>query len=106
MADNLAFATLADPSRNICERSAVAPQPVGGPDRGLLVGRPAVCQHLKVLKAAGLVTDRPEGARRLYQIDPLGLGQLRAWLDRLWDGALEAFEAEVEREEDGEGKTS
>jgi len=56
-----------------------------------------VSQHLKVLKEAGLVTDRPDGARRVYQIDPQGLGQMRAWLDQFWDQALEAFKAEAER---------
>lgn len=69
---------------------------------GLPVSRPAVSQHLKALKTAGLVTDRAEGTRRVYQIDPAGLGQLRAWLDQFWDAALESFRAEVERDEGGE----
>ena len=56
--------------------------------------------HLKVLKEAGLVTDRPDGARRVYQIDPQGLGQIRAWLDQFWDVALDAFKAEAERDHD------
>ena len=68
---------------------------VGDLAEGLPVSRPAVSQHL-VLKA-GLVTDRPDGARRVYQIDPQGLEQIRAWLDRFWDTALDAFAAEVER---------
>jgi DNA-binding transcriptional ArsR family regulator len=55
-----------------------------------------VSQHLKVLKEAGLVADRPEGARRVYHIDPDGLGALRRWLDQFWDEALAAFAAEVE----------
>jgi DNA-binding transcriptional ArsR family regulator len=62
----------------------------------MAVSRPAVSQHLKALKAAGLVADRPEGTRRVYFIDPHGLGGLRQWLDRFWDEALAAFQAEVE----------
>jgi DNA-binding transcriptional ArsR family regulator len=69
---------------------------VGAIARGMPVSRPAVSQHLKVLKEAGLVADRPEGARRVYYIDPHGLGALRGWLDRFWDQALAAFQAEVE----------
>jgi DNA-binding transcriptional ArsR family regulator len=60
------------------------------------VSRPAVSQHLKVLKEAGLVADRPEGTRRVYYIDPNGLGALRAWVDQFWDKALAEFKAEVE----------
>jgi DNA-binding transcriptional ArsR family regulator len=60
------------------------------------VSRPAVSQHLKVLKEAGLVADRPEGNRRVYYIDPDGIGALRGWLDQFWDAALAAFQAEVE----------
>jgi DNA-binding transcriptional ArsR family regulator len=63
----------------------------------LPVSRPAVSQHLKVLKGAGLVRDEADGARRLYEIDPSGLAELRAWFDRFWDDALNAFKAEVER---------
>ena len=59
--------------------------------------RPAVSQHLKVLKEAGLVDDRSEGTRRIYQIDPKGLGAMRAWLDQFWTAALDAFAAEAER---------
>ena len=95
-----AFAALADPTRReVFERLARGPRSVGELAQGLPVSRPAVSQHLKVLKEAGLVTDRPEGARRVYQIDPQGLGQIRAWLDRFWEAALEAFKAEVERED-------
>src|SRR3954466_12750015 len=99
MAYTSTFAALADPTRReVFERLADGPRAVGELADGLPVSRPAVSQHLKVLKEAGLVTDRPEGARRVYQIDPLGLGQLRAWIDRFWDQALEAFKAEAERE--------
>lgn len=111
MANNLAFAVppfqaLADPTRReVFERLAEGPQAVGELAERLPVSRPAVSQHLKVLKDAGLVTDRPQGARRVYQIDPQGLGQIRAWLDRFWDDALDAFKAEVERDPgEGSGK--
>ena len=101
MTNASAFAALADPTRReVFERLAQGPRSVGELAAHLPVSRPAVSQHLKVLKAAGLVTDRPQGARRVYQIDPQGLGQLRAWLDRFWDQALEAFKAEVEKPED------
>jgi len=98
-----AFSALADPTRRqVFERLGQGPRAVGELAEGLPVSRPAVSQHLKVLKEAGLVTDRPDGARRVYQIDPDGLGQLRAWIDRFWDTALDAFKAEVERDEDEE----
>lgn len=96
-----ALAALADPTRRaIFERLAKGPQPVGKLARGLPVSRPAVSQHLQVLKSAGLVVDRAEGTRRVYQIDPAGLGDIRAWLDRFWTVALENFRAEVEAEEE------
>src|ERR1700682_5090520 len=92
-----ALAALADPTRRrVFERLKSGPKAVGAIARGLPVSRPAVSQHLKVLKEAGLVTDRPEGTRRVYHIDPNGLGALRAWLDGFWDEALAAFQAEVE----------
>jgi DNA-binding transcriptional ArsR family regulator len=103
MANHNAFAALADPTRReVFERLAEGPRSVGELAAHLPVSRPAVSQHLKVLKAAGLVVDRPEGARRVYQIDPRGLGQVRAWLDRFWDGALEAFKAEAEKDDQQE----
>ena len=92
---------LADPTRRaIVERLAAAPQAVGELARHLPVSRPAVSQHLQVLKAAGLVVDRAEGARRVYRIDPAGLGPLRAWLDGFWGAALEAFGAAVDNAQD------
>ena len=95
-----ALAALADPTRRIVfERLARGPQAVGELAGGLPVIRPAVSQHLAVLKAAGLVVDRADGTRRVYQIDPAGLGPLRAWLDQFWNHALEAFKAEAERED-------
>jgi DNA-binding transcriptional ArsR family regulator len=94
-----AFAALADPTRReIFERLAGAPSAVGELANELPVSRPAVSQHLRVLKDAGLVVDRALGTRRVYKIDPNGLGELRAWLDRFWGEALEAFKAEVERD--------
>lgn len=92
-----ALAALADPTRRqVFERLKSGPRPVGGIAQGLAVSRPAVSQHLKVLKEAGLVADRPEGTRRVYYIDPNGLGALRIWLDQFWDEALARFQAEVE----------
>jgi DNA-binding transcriptional ArsR family regulator len=80
----------------VFERLRSGPQPVGAIARSLPVSRPGVSQHLKVLKEAGLVTDRPEGTRRVYYIDPEGLGALCAWLDQFWDQALAEFKAEAE----------
>ena len=98
MAYGNALAALADPTRRrVFERLKSGPHAVGEVARGLPVSRPAVSQHLKVLKEAGLVADRPEGTRRVYYIDPNGLGALRRWLDQFWDQALAAFAAEVER---------
>lgn len=97
-----AFAALSDPTRRtVLERLRPGPLAVSEIARGLPVSRPAVSQHLKVLKEAGLVADHAEGTRRIYRIDPHGLGQLRGWLDQFWDGALDAFKAEAERK-DGE----
>ncbi len=94
-----ALACLADPTRRrIFERLRSGPAPVGVVARGLPVSRPAVSQHLRVLKEAGLVSDRPVGNRRVYYIDPGGLGELRAWLDQFWTDALVAFKTEVEGE--------
>jgi DNA-binding transcriptional ArsR family regulator len=93
-----AIAALADPTRRqIFERLAAGPRPVGELARGLTVTRPAVSQHLAVLKAAGLVKDQAEGTRRIYEIDPKGLGTIRAWLDQFWDTALVSFKKEAER---------
>ncbi|HEY1752204.1 MAG TPA: metalloregulator ArsR/SmtB family transcription factor [Caulobacteraceae bacterium] len=96
---NAAFAALADPTRRrVLERLSAGPRAVGEIASGLPVSRPAVSQHLKVLKEAGLVSDRQDGARRIYAIDPKGLGAMRAWLDQFWDVALEALKAEIERD--------
>src|SRR5215468_12198165 len=93
-----ALSALADPTRRrVFERLKGGPQPVGRIARGLPVSRPAVSQHLKVLKEAGLVADQAEGTRRVYSIDPHGLAGVRSWLDQFWDDALAAFCAEAER---------
>lgn len=97
---DVALAALADPTRRaVFERLAAGPLPVGRIAEGLPVSRPAVSQHLRVLKAAGLVADEAQGTRRVYRIDPPGLGPLRAWLDRFWDEALASFAAEVEKDD-------
>ncbi len=83
--------------RTIFERVAERPRAVGELARDLPVSRPAVSQHLKVLKEAGLVTDRPAGARRIYQLDPDGVGALRAYLDQYWSKALAAYKTAVEQ---------
>jgi DNA-binding transcriptional ArsR family regulator len=89
---------LGDPTRRaIFERLAERPQAVGELARELPVSRPAVSQHLKVLKDAGLVIDRPAGARRIYQLDPHGIGDLRAYLDQFWSRALAAYREAVEQ---------
>jgi DNA-binding transcriptional ArsR family regulator len=91
------LAALADPTRRrMFERLLGGPRSVGQIAEGLPVSRPAVSQHLKVLRQAGLVTEEAQGTRRIYRIDPQGLGPLRAWLDRFWDQALAAFAQEVE----------
>jgi DNA-binding transcriptional ArsR family regulator len=93
----MTLAALADPTRRrVFERLKSGPQSVGAIARRMPVSRPAVSQHLKVLKEAGLVADRPEGTRRVYYIDPNGLGALRRWLDQFWDEALMAFQAEAD----------
>lgn len=98
MAYTNALAALADPTRrNVFERLLDGAQPVVSIARGMSVSRPAVSQHLKVLKEAGLVTDRAEGTRRVYSIDPHGLAAMRRYLDQFWDQALDGFAAEVEK---------
>lgn len=93
-----AFTALADPTRRqIFERLAAGPKPVGKLAQDLPISRPAVSQHLAALKAAGLVTDHAEGTRRIYRIDPNGLAAIRIWLDQFWAQALDNYAAEVER---------
>jgi DNA-binding transcriptional ArsR family regulator len=92
------WSALADPTRRtIFERIAASPQAVGELADHLPVSRPAVSQHLKVLKDARLVVDRREGNRRIYRLNPDGVGALRAYLDRFWNQALAAFKAAAEQ---------
>ena len=89
-----ALTALGDPTRRaIFECLARAPKPVGQLASELPVSRPAVSQHLRVLKEAGLVTDRPDGTRRIYQIEPQGVRAIHAYLDQMWGQALASFQA-------------
>ena len=83
------------------ERLRTGPMPVGEIAAGVPVSRPAVSQHLKVLKEAGLVSERRDGTRRIYGVELGGLEALRAYLDRFWDDVLDAFRAEAERKRHG-----
>ena|ERR1700730_784264 len=97
MAYDSALRCLSDPTRRrVFERLRSGPKSVAVLAKGLPVSRPAVSQHLKALKEAGLVSDRSAGARRVYCIDPDGLGDLRRWIDQFWDQALASFKEEVE----------
>ena len=99
--DDRAFAALADPTRrSIFEHIATAPQSVGALAAQMPVSRPAVSQHLKVLKQAGLVTDEARGASRVYRIDPNGMGPMRRWLDQQWERSLANFKELAEQEDD------
>lgn len=90
---------LGDPTRRaIFEQLRRGPRAVGEIAAELPVSRPAVSQHLRVLKDAGLVTERREGTRRLYRLDPDGLGELRDYFDDFWTEALADFKAAAERE--------
>jgi DNA-binding transcriptional ArsR family regulator len=84
--------------RAILERLRSGPLPVGEIADELPVSRPAVSQHLRVLKEAGLVTERREGTRRLYRLDPDGLGEVRDYFDDFWSEALAAFKVTAEEE--------
>ena len=92
------LAALGDPTRRtIFELVAERPRAVGELASQMPVSRPAVSQHLKVLKDAGLVIDRPQGNRRIYTADPDGLADLRAYLEQFWNAALVSFKAIVEQ---------
>ena len=92
------FDALGDPTRRrVFERLARRPRSVGELARGLPVSRPAVSQHLKVLKDAGLVRDRAEGTRRLYSVNPDGVTAMHEYLDQFWSRALAAFKEAAER---------
>ena len=97
------FAALADPTRRaIFERLSAQPSAVGELARGFPISRPAVSQHLRVLKEAGLVSETPEGTRRIYRLDPRGIAAMRDWLDAHWTAALDAFQAFADQHADEE----
>lgn len=94
-----ALTALGDPTRRaIFERLADRPRAVGELASELPVSRPAVSQHLKVMKEAGLVVDQPIGTRRVYRLHPDGLRDLRAYLDHFWDQALAGFKTALEQQ--------
>ncbi len=97
------FSALGDPTRRtILERLSKQPSAVGDLARGLPVSRPAVSQHLRVLKEAGLVTEISEGTRRIYRLDPRGIAAMRDWLDAHWASALAGFSDVVDQQKDKE----
>ena len=90
---------LGDPTRRaILERLLRGPLPVGELASGFPISRPAVSQHLRVLKQANLVTDQAAGARRVYQLNPQGFESLREYFDQFWTSALAAFKQKVEEQ--------
>jgi DNA-binding transcriptional ArsR family regulator len=92
---------LGDPTRRaIFELLAERARPVGELAASLPVSRPAVSQHLKVMKDVGLVVDHQDGTRRVYRLDPEALAELRAYLDQMWTRSLSAFQAAVEHEQE------
>jgi DNA-binding transcriptional ArsR family regulator len=96
---------LGDPTRrSIFERLVTGPMAVGELAEELPVSRPAVSQHLKVLKEVGLVVDQANGTRRVYRVDPRGVEALRSYLDQLWDKALAAFAEAAERSQDDDNE--
>jgi DNA-binding transcriptional ArsR family regulator len=97
------FAALADPTRRaIFERVAARPSAVGELAHGMPISRPAVSQHLRVLKDARLVSETPDGTRRIYRLDPRGIGAMRDWLDAHWASALDAFKNFADQNADQE----
>jgi DNA-binding transcriptional ArsR family regulator len=95
------FAALGDPTRRaIFERLADGPHAVGELAQDLPVSRPAVSQHLRVLKEAGLVRERRDGTRHIHEVDPDGVASLRAYFDRLWERTLDAYRAAAEDTEE------
>jgi DNA-binding transcriptional ArsR family regulator len=98
MAYGNALLALSDPTRRqVFEQLRHGPKSVGRIAAEMPVSRPAVSQHLAVLKKAGLVADRAAGTRRVYCIDPNGLAAIRIWLDQFWDDALLAFKSDLEK---------
>jgi DNA-binding transcriptional ArsR family regulator len=100
MANEARLQAVGDPTRQkILERLRSGPRPVGEIAAGLPVTRPAISQHLKVLKDAGLVEERRVGTRRIYAANPAALGELRTYIDGLWRDSLETFAAFAEQKE-------
>lgn len=98
-----ALEALADPTRRaIVDRLHRGEAAVGAIAAELPVSRPAVSQHLRVLEGAGLVSHDTVGTRHIYRVEPGGLGELRAYIDRIWDEALNRFKTEVEKEDGDE----
>ena len=98
-----ALVALGDPSRRaIVERLALRPTSVGEIAAHLPVTRSAVSQHLSVLKEAGLVSETPDGNRRIYRLDPSGIAAVRDWLDELWAASLDAFGEFADQQMDAE----
>jgi DNA-binding transcriptional ArsR family regulator len=96
----LAIQALGDPTRrSIFERLRRGPRAVGELARELPVSRPAVSQHLRVLKEAGLVTEQRNGTRRIYGVDAQSVAELRDYFDEFWSDALESFKRAVEQDE-------
>ena len=88
---------MGDPTRRaILERLVSGPLPVGKLAEEFPVSRPAISQHLRVLKNARLVSDRAEGTRRVYQLDPVGFFEMRQFFEQFWTVALDAFKTKVE----------
>jgi DNA-binding transcriptional ArsR family regulator len=101
MAYEVAMAALADPTRRLVfERILAVPRPVMAIAEGLPVSRPAVSQHLRVLKEAGLINERRQGTRRLYVANPQALGELRATIEAMWRESLAGMAARIEEELD------
>jgi len=99
MTYEMSLAALSDPTRRqVFERVLAAPQPVGAIAEGLPVSRPAVSQHLRVLKEAGLISERRRGTRRLYVANPQALGELRAAIEAMWREALGGMAARIDEE--------
>ncbi len=100
----MALGALGDPTRRtIFERVAEQARPVTALAEGLPVSRSAVSQHLRVLKEAGLVTETISGTRRIYRLDPRGIGAVREWLEPQWDRALAEFQAFADAEQENDG---
>ena len=102
MAYEAALAALSDPTRRLVfGRILAAPRPVAAIAEGLPVSRPAVSQHLKILREAGLITERRDGTRRLYAANPRALGELRAAIEAMWHEALAGMAEAIDKEQEG-----